>query len=234
VIPFGLPPGALSIVCLGAHPDDVEIGCGGTLLTLAAAHDMRATVVVPTGTPERHEEALKATARFLPGADVDLQVTSLQDGRLPAHWGEVKQTLERVAQAAAAPDIVFAPRLDDAHQDHRLVAELAPTVWRDALVLRYEIPKWDGDLGRVTHYVPLEPELARRKVELLDECFPSQAGRDWWAGETFLGLMRLRGVECRRRYAEGFVVDKAVIEPSSTPAEHRIAAMSPRSRSSEK
>ena len=217
MISLGLPPGPLSIVCLGAHPDDIEIGCGGTLLSLAASRDLRATVVMVTGTAERHEEALKATARFMPGADVDARLTGLRDGRVPAHWGEVKETLEEVARsagsAASAPDLVFAPRLDDAHQDHRVMAELAPTVWRDALVLRYEIPKWDGDLGRVTHYVPLDQELARRKIELLHECFPSQAGRDWWDDETFLGLMRLRGVECRRPYAEAFVVDKVVVEP---------------------
>jgi LmbE family N-acetylglucosaminyl deacetylase len=142
-----------------------------------------------------------------------MHVLGLRDGHLPAHWGTVKELLEEVAAGAATPDIVFAPRLDDAHQDHRLVAELAATVWRDTLVLRYEIPKWDGDLGPVTHYVPIEPGTAQRKVELLDESFPSQAGRDWWDDETFLGLMRLRGIECRHRYAEGFVVDKAVLIP---------------------
>lgn len=216
MISLGLPPGPLSIVCLGAHPDDVEIGCGGTLLSLAAARSLRATLVVPTGTPERHEEALKAAAQFLPGADVDVRLTGWRDGRLPAHWGEVKETLEDVARAGpptSAPDVVFAPRGDDAHQDHRLIAELAPTVWRDTLILHYEIPKWDGDRGRVTHYVPLDAGLARRKVELLRECFPSQTGRDWWDDETFLGLLRLRGVECRRRYAEGFVLHKALVEP---------------------
>jgi LmbE family N-acetylglucosaminyl deacetylase len=203
--------GGLRVVCLGAHPDDIEIGCGGTLLTLCDTRELDATVVIPTGSPERHEEALKATTRFLPGARVDMRVLGLRDGRLPAHWGTVKELLEDVAAATAVPDVVFAPRLDDAHQDHRLLARLATTVWRDSLVLRYEIPKWDGDLGPVTHYVPIEPATARRKVELLDESFPSQTDRDWWDEETFLGLMRLRGVECRHRYAEGFVVDKAVL-----------------------
>jgi LmbE family N-acetylglucosaminyl deacetylase len=212
VIPLRLPDGGgLRVVCLGAHPDDIEIGCGGTLLTLCDMRELDATVVIPTGTAERHEEALKATTRFLPGARVDMHLLELQDGHLPAHWGTVKDLLEDVAAAAATPDVVFAPRRDDAHQDHRLVAELAATVWRDTLVLRYEIPKWDGDLGPVTHYVPIEPATARRKVELLDESFPSQAAREWWDEETFLGLMRLRGVECRHRYAEGFVVDKAVL-----------------------
>jgi LmbE family N-acetylglucosaminyl deacetylase len=215
VIPLRLPGGnGIRLVCVGAHPDDVEIGCGGTLLTLGSERELEATVVIPTGTVERHEEALKATTRFLPGARVGMHVLGLQDGRLPAHWDTVKNLLEDVAAATATPDIVFAPRLDDAHQDHRLVARLATTVWRDSLVLRYEIPKWDGDLGQVTHYVPLPVQIARRKVELLGESFPSQAGRDWWDEETFLGLMRLRGVECRHRYAEGFVVDKATLAVS--------------------
>jgi LmbE family N-acetylglucosaminyl deacetylase len=211
VIGLGLSPGPLRIVCVGAHPDDVEIGCGGTLLALAETRPVQAAVVLPTGTPERHAEARKAAAAFLPGAEVELRLLGLQDGRLPAAWDTVKTLLEDVAAAFPPPDLVFAPRRDDAHQDHRLVAELAPTVWRDALVLRYEIPKWDGDLGRATHYVPLDPEVARRKAALLGGCYPSQAGRDWWDDETFLGLMRLRGVECRHRYAEAFVVDKAVL-----------------------
>jgi LmbE family N-acetylglucosaminyl deacetylase len=210
VIALDLPAGPLRVVCLGAHPDDLEIACGGTLLTLAGARELQATVVIATGSGVRHDEALKATARFLPGAEVDVHVMGLRDGYLPTHWGAVKESLEEVARSAP-PDLVFAPRLDDSHQDHRLIAELAPTVWRDTLILRYEIPKWDGDLGQVTHYVPVEPDVARRKVDLLDESFPSQVRRDWWDAETFLGLMRLRGVECRHRYAEGFVVDKAVL-----------------------
>jgi LmbE family N-acetylglucosaminyl deacetylase len=210
VITLQLPPGALRIVCLGAHPDDVEIGCGGTLLTLAESRDIRAVVAVATGSGSRHDEAAKSTARFLPGADADVHIMGLRDGFLPTHWGAVKEALEQVSNSITA-DVVFAPRPDDAHQDHRLIAELAPTVWRDALILHYEIPKWDGDLGRVNHYVTLEPEIAHRKLQLLHECFPSQAGRDWWDEETFLSLMRIRGVECRSRYAEGFTVTKAKV-----------------------
>lgn len=210
MIPLQLPAGALRIVCLGAHPDDVEIGCGGTLLTLAESRDIRAIVCVATGSGNRHDEAVKSAARFLPGADIDVRVMGLRDGFLPTHWGALKEALEQMSTSLTA-DVVFAPRPDDAHQDHRLIAELAPTVWRDALVLHYEIPKWDGDLGRVNHYMTLQPEIARRKVELLHECFPSQTGRDWWDDETFLSLMRIRGIECRGRYAEGFVVSKAVL-----------------------
>jgi LmbE family N-acetylglucosaminyl deacetylase len=210
VITLQLPAGPLRIICLGAHPDDIEIGCGGTLLTLAESRDVRAVVAIATGSGNRHDEAVKSTPRFLPGADVEVHIMGLRDGFLPIHWGAVKEAFEQVSRSMTA-DVVFAPRPDDAHQDHRLIAELAPTVWRDALVLHYEIPKWDGDLGRVTHYVALEPETARRKVELLHECFPSQAGRDWWDHETFLSLMRIRGVESRRRYAEGFMVTKALL-----------------------
>jgi LmbE family N-acetylglucosaminyl deacetylase len=210
VLPLQLPPGALQIACLGAHPDDIEIGCGGTLLALAESRDVRAVVAVATGSGERHDEAIKSAERFLPGADSDVRVMGFRDGFLPAHWGAVKEALEQVARSMAA-DVVFAPRRDDAHQDHRLIAELVSTVWRDSLVLHYEIPKWDGDLGTVSHYVALEPEVARRKVDLLHECFPSQAGRGWWDDETFTSLMRLRGVECRSRYAEGFLVTKAIL-----------------------
>lgn len=198
------------MLCLGAHPDDIEIGCGATLLALAEARDVNATFVIATGDGERLEEAVKAAPRFLPSAAVDVRILEHRDGRLPADWGGVKHDLEEIA-SGTAPDVVFAPRLDDAHQDHRLIAELVVTVWRNSLVLRYEIPKWDGDIGRVTHYVPLDPETALRKAALLDECFPSQRDRDWWDSETFLGLMRLRGVECRHRYAEGFVVEKALL-----------------------
>jgi LmbE family N-acetylglucosaminyl deacetylase len=212
MIPLMLSSEELHIVCLGAHPDDVEIGCGGTLLRLAGSGcKITATVVVATGAGERYDEAMKAAPRFLPGADVDVQVFDLRDGFLPAAWEAVKEGLEAVARSATA-DIIFAPRLDDAHQDHRVVAEIVSTVWRDALVMRYEIPKWDGDLGRVTHYVSLEAETAQRKVDLLDESFASQVDRGWWDSETFLGLLRLRGVECRSRYAEGFLVDKAVLD----------------------
>jgi LmbE family N-acetylglucosaminyl deacetylase len=208
VLPLLLPAGDLTLLAVGAHPDDIEIGCGGTLLRLAAARDLVAHVAVLTGTPERQAEAQAAARRFLAGAELHLHLSDLPDGRLPAHWGSVKQWLEELARTVR-PDLVLAPRREDAHQDHRLLAEVVPTVWRDSLVLHYEIPKWDGDLRPVTHYVPLDDAVARRKVDLLDECYPSQRGRDWWDEEMFLGLMRLRGMECRGRYAEGFAVGKA-------------------------
>jgi LmbE family N-acetylglucosaminyl deacetylase len=210
MIDLVLGGGSLDVLCLGAHPDDVEIGCGATLLSLSKAKAVRATVALLTGTPSRRAEAEASARRFLPGAQVEVRASDLPDGRLPAHWDAVKQTLEDLA-ATIRPHVVFAPRRDDAHQDHRLIAELTATVWRDALVLHYEIPKWDGDLHPVTHYVPLTREQAVTKTRLLDEAYPSQHGHDWWDEETFLGLLRLRGVECRSRYAEGFVSPKTVL-----------------------
>lgn len=206
-----LPEGdALEVLCIGAHPDDIEIGCGGTLLAMAAERDVRAHMLLMTGTAERQAESRTAAENFLKGHEVSVHNAHLPDGRLPAVWASVKEEMESFARRCS-PDIVLAPRRDDAHQDHRLVAELVTTVWRDHLVLRYEIPKWDGDTGPVTHYVPVAEEHARRKVALLHECYPSQVGRDWWDDDLFLGLMRLRGAECRTRFAEGFVVEKAVV-----------------------
>lgn len=201
------PDGHLEVLCLGAHPDDVEIGCGGTLLRLAARDEVGVTVQVMTGAPDRVAESTRALGLFAPTGKAFF--ADLPDGRLPAYWGDVKRVLEDLAASAPTPGLVLAPRVDDAHQDHRLLGRLAATVWRDALVLHYEIPKWDGDLIPPTHYVALSRREAVRKVEVLDESFPSQRGRDWWDEELFLGLMRLRGVECRSRYAEGFHVSKA-------------------------
>jgi LmbE family N-acetylglucosaminyl deacetylase len=205
--------GPLSVLAIGAHPDDIEIGAGGTLLTLAESRPgMIARYVVLTGTDERHSEARRAAAAFLPGSDLTVDLHQLPEGRLPATWARVKDILEDVARTSS-PDLIVAPSCDDAHQDHRTIGEVLPTVFRDQLILSYEIPKWDGDLGRPSVYVPLMSDVAHRKVELLHKCFPSQAGRDWWDDEVFLGLARLRGMECRVRYSEAFTCAKAVVQP---------------------
>ena len=150
---------------------------------------------------------------FIPGAaDLTIDLHQLPEGRLPAVWDRVKDILEHVAHTWA-PDLILAPSSHDAHQDHRTIGELLPTVFRDQLSLSYEIPKWDGDLGRPSMYVPLTADVAHRKVELLHKCFPSQASRDWWDDEVFLGLARLRGMECRAPYSEAFICTKAVVRP---------------------
>ena len=204
-----MPTGPLTVVCLAAHPDDIEIAVGGTLLEFAARDGVDGYWLTLTGDSERVDEATLAAQAFLPAASTEFH--QFPDGRLPAHWNEVKDILHAFAAELPDADVVLAPRTDDAHQDHRLVGTMAPTVWRDALVLHYEIPKWDGDLGRSNCYVPISAELGRRKVSLLNEHYPSQRSRDWWDDETFLSLMRIRGMECRSRYAEAFQASKAVL-----------------------
>jgi LmbE family N-acetylglucosaminyl deacetylase len=206
---LSLPAGPLKIVCLAAHPDDIEIAAGATLLALAEREAVEGHWLTLTGSPERRAEAEAAARAFL--SDSQSSFHGFPDGRLPAHWNEVKDILHDFAGAIPDADVVLAPRTDDAHQDHRLLGTMAPTVWRDALVLHYEIPKWDGDLGRSNCYVQISADLARRKVSLLNEHYPSQRTRDWWDDETFLALMRIRGMECRSRYAEAFQASKAVL-----------------------
>jgi LmbE family N-acetylglucosaminyl deacetylase len=209
---LGAPAGQpLSVLVIGAHPDDIEIGSGGTLLGLAEAHSgLAVRYVVLTGTLDRQQEARAAAAAFLPGADLTVELHDLPEGRLPAAWEQVKDTLENVAQSCS-PDVIIAPSQDDAHQDHRTIAEIIPTVFRDRLYLAYEIPKWDGDLSRPSMYVPLSPARAQQKVELLHKAYPSQRHRDWWDDEVFLGLARLRGMECKATYAEAFHLTKSVL-----------------------
>ena len=201
----------LSVLAIGAHPDDIEIGAGGLLLLLAERKP-RVRYVVLTGTAERHQEARDAAHSFMPAVDLAIDLFDLPEGRLPAAWGSVKEILEGVARSCS-PDVIIAPSSGDAHQDHRTIGEIVPTVFRDQFYLAYEIPKWDGDMSRPAMYVPLPASTAHRKVELLHKCFPSQRNRDWWDDEVFLGLARLRGVECRARYAEAFHCSKSVIVP---------------------
>ena len=219
MLPFHLKASSgrpLSVLAIGAHPDDIEIGAGGLLLGLAESQPPVRYVVL-TGTAERHQEARNAAHTFMPTVDLAIELFDLPEGRLPAVWASVKEILETVARSCS-PDLIIAPSSDDAHQDHRTVGELVPTVFRDHLAFSYEIPKWDGDMGRPSMYVPMTPETARRKVELLHKCFPSQRGRDWWDDEVFLGLARLRGMECRAPYAEGFGCAKSVVAVSQPPA----------------
>ncbi|HEY0934352.1 MAG TPA: PIG-L family deacetylase [Trebonia sp.] len=219
--PSGAP---LSVLVIGAHPDDIEIGAGGLLLNLAE-RPLSVRYAVLTGTAPRQEEARAAAAAFLPGAELTVSLHDLPEGRLPAVWGTVKEVLEAEARAGQ-PDLVVAPWVADAHQDHRTIGELIPTVFRDQLYLAYEIPKWDGDMGRPSVYVPMTRDTAQRKVELLHKCYPSQRDRDWWDDDVFLGLARLRGMECRAPYAEAFYCGKSVLQLPGGP----VSADKPDSR----
>ncbi|WP_409239483.1 PIG-L deacetylase family protein [Streptomyces sp. PA5.6] len=201
------------IVAVGAHCDDIAIGVGGTLLTMCAARPgLRVdALVLSGGGSEREQEELAALAAFCPGAELAVTVLKLPDGRMPVHWDEAKAAVEEL-RARTEPDLVIAPRTDDAHQDHRGLAQLIPTAFRDHLVLGYEIVKWDGDLGRPIAYQPLTPETAEEKVRLLQEHYPSQRHRPWYDREAFLGLARIRGIECHARYAEAFAVTKLALK----------------------
>ncbi|MFI2209407.1 PIG-L deacetylase family protein [Streptomyces sp. NPDC020141] len=202
-----------SLVVVGAHCDDIAIGAGGALLTMCRARPgLRVdALVLSGGGGEREREERAALAAFCPGADLRLTVLKLPDGRLPARWEEAKSAVEEL-RARTEPDLVLAPRTDDAHQDHRGLAKLVSTAFRDHLVLGYEIVKWDGDLGRPSAYQPLSPETAEEKARLLQEHYPSQRRRPWYDREAFLGLARIRGIECHTRYAEAFAVAKLTLD----------------------
>ena len=211
------PAGPLRILCLGAHPDDVEIGCGGTLLRLFADHPgstCRWVVLSGGGTP-REAEAQDGAARFLAAAgERVVSVLRLRDGHFPVALSVLKEALEEV-RAAFTPDLVFTHTRGDLHQDHRAVSDATWQTFRDHLVLEYEVPKWDGDLGAPNCYVALGEAERRAKVEHLLAAFPSQRGKRWFTAETFQGLMRLRGIEsgAGEGYAEAFYARKLLVAP---------------------
>jgi LmbE family N-acetylglucosaminyl deacetylase len=221
-------PGGLHLLCLGAHPDDIEIGAGGTVLRLAASGALRAvTWIVFSGTPERRAEGARAADAFLDGvADRTITFHAFRDGFFPAAFSELKEAFEAL-KGAVQPDLVIAPRADDAHQDHRLVAELTWNTFRDHLVLGYEIPKYDGDLHPPNAYVALDEALLARKIDLILSSFGSQRDHSWFDAETFRGMARIRGIEAGGpvRYAEAYHASKlllafpAMVEPPASTAE---------------
>jgi LmbE family N-acetylglucosaminyl deacetylase len=205
-----MPADVREVALLAAHCDDLAIGMGGTLLTLRKLRPdvrIRALVLGGAGTPREAEEreALAALA-----GDVDLTILDVPDGRAPAHWNRIKDAMGEFARGGDA-DVVFAPHRGDAHQDHHLVAELAPTEFRDHLMLGYEILKWETDTPRPTVLHPLDPAMAAEKLRILMSSYPSQQDKDWYDESAFSALMRLRGVQCHHEHAEAFVVEKAVL-----------------------
>lgn len=214
---IGLRPGDLrSVLAIGAHSDDIEIGCGATLLAIARAHPgCVMTWLVMTGDAARAEEARASAEAFLPEAPPRLVVGGLRDGHLPyADASAAKDLIHRVRDEAS-PDLVLTHRRADMHQDHRLCAEVAHQAFRGVLTLEYEIPKYDGDLGAPNLLVPVEAADARRKVQHLMTHFASQRSKAWFTEDTFLGLMRLRGIEAASPsgYAEGFDARKLTLIP---------------------
>jgi len=204
----------VTILCFGAHSDDIEIGCGGTLMQLAQANaKLKFHWVVFSATGNRGEEARKAAELFTMGCDKEVVVKEYRDGFLPYSGGQIKDVFEEL-KGRVNPDLVFTHWQGDAHQDHRLVCELTWNTFRDHLILEYEIPKYDGDMGRPNVFVPLEKPVGQKKVDNLREAFESQRAKPWFGRETFLGLMRLRGMESNAPsgYAEAFYARKMVID----------------------
>ncbi|MFN8464137.1 MAG: PIG-L deacetylase family protein [Caldilineaceae bacterium] len=202
------------VLCLGAHSDDIEIGCGGAVLQLVAANPgIEVHWIVFSANPARKAEALASASAFLEGvAQHNVVVHAFRDGYFPFVGDAVKDEFEAIRRKVS-PDLIFTHCRHDLHQDHRLLCQLTYNTFRDHLILEYEIPKWDGDLRTPNVYFPLLNDTAQRKVDLLMQHFPSQAGRDWFTPDTFEALMRIRGLEARapEGKAEGFYVRKLIL-----------------------
>jgi len=208
------PGQRLSVLCLGAHSDDIEIGVGATLLewqTAGVRLDVLWCVLSANGL--REGEARASAADFLEGTERGrIEVHHFRDGFFPAQSAEIKSWFEQL-KGRVQPDVIFTHCGDDAHQDHRETSQLTWNTFRDHLILEYEIPKWDGDLGRPNVYMPIAAATMARKVELLVRHFGTQRSKHWFDEETFRGLARLRAMECRApdRYAEAFHARKMTL-----------------------
>jgi LmbE family N-acetylglucosaminyl deacetylase len=211
---FGDRGAPLRILCLGAHCDDIEIGCGGTMLRLLAEHPGSSVHwAALASTPTREQEARAcATELLVDAARKEIVIKEFKDGYLPFQGAEVKDFFE-ATKAAVKPDLILTHHRHDRHQDHRLIAEMTWNTFRDHLILEYEIPKYEGDLGTPNLFVPLPAATARRKIDLILRSFPTQAGKRWFRAETFEGILRIRGIECNAAegFAEAFHATKIVI-----------------------
>jgi LmbE family N-acetylglucosaminyl deacetylase len=204
----------LTILCLGAHSDDIEIGCGGTLLHLKQTiARLKFHWVVFSAAGQRSEEARRSAELFTQGCENHISLLDYRDGFLPYIGSQVKDTFEEL-KGRVQPDLIFTHWQGDAHQDHRFISELTGSTFRDHLILEYEIPKYDGDMGRPSVFVSLQESVYRKKVQTLCEVFESQRSKRWFKPETFLGLMRLRGMEANAPsgYAEAFYARKLLID----------------------
>jgi len=204
---------ALTILCVGAHSDDIEIGCGGTILRLAEQHPGSVFHwVVFSANGVRAAEARRAAELFVGATALrGPLLKTFRDGFMPFVGAEVKAVFEELK--AVSPDLIFTHNRKDAHQDHRLIAELTWNTFRDHLILEYEVPKYDGDLGQPGLFVPLQLEVCQKKVRYIMDAFESQHTKRWFQEDTFSSLMRLRGMECNAPsgYAEAFYCRKLVL-----------------------
>jgi LmbE family N-acetylglucosaminyl deacetylase len=213
-LPIQLGSGPLRLLCLGAHSDDIEIGCGGTILRLLAERPGSSVDwVVFSADSAREREARASAAEFLAdAAQSGVRISQFRESYFPDMWAEIKDYFGELGRTLK-PDVVMSHHRADLHQDHRVIAELTWNTFRNHLLLEYEIPKWEGDLGSPNLYVPLTLAQAQRKVELLQRHFSSQASKPWFRADAFHGLMSVRGVECHAAEgrAEAFHARKIVI-----------------------
>jgi LmbE family N-acetylglucosaminyl deacetylase len=203
----------LRILCVAAHCDDIEIGCGGTLLALLRRQRAHVSWLALSGTPERAAELRRSSAYFLKSAaGSSLDILSFRDGYFPGQYTQIKEAYAGMARSER-PDVIFTHQSADRHQDHRVIAELTRNLFRDHLILEYEIPKFDGGLTTPNVYFELTPAQVDAKVKALLKFYPTQRAKRWFTPDTFRALMRLRGIEsgCARGWAEGFHVDKCCI-----------------------
>jgi LmbE family N-acetylglucosaminyl deacetylase len=203
----------LNVLCIGAHSDDIEIGCGGTVLRLAREYpDAVFHWLVLSAIGVREAEARKAAGLFAGEQIGELLLKSFPDGFMPYVGAEIKGIFE-LLKATVEPDVILCTSKKDAHQDHRLVAELTWNTFRNHLILEYEIPKYDGDMGQPSVFVPLESTIYRQKISNLMAAFESQRSKHWFEEDTFLAMMRLRGMECNSAsgYAEAFYCRKLTL-----------------------
>jgi LmbE family N-acetylglucosaminyl deacetylase len=211
-VTFAATPGApLRMLCLGAHSDDIEIGCGGTILRLLGENPAAEVYWIVLGASgPRKTEALESAQAFLEAAKrKEIVVKEFRDGYFPYIGGEIKEFFEELKRKFA-PNLILTHFREDLHQDHRLVSELTWNTFRDHTILEYEIVKYDGDLGRPNFFVHLPDSVARKKVRLLLDAFKSQRNKHWFTEDTFLSILRLRGLEANaaEKYAEGFYCRK--------------------------
>ncbi len=214
MIRLGPIEGVRRVLLLGAHCDDIEIGCIATAKRLLEEHpDAEVCWVVFGGADQRRaQEARQSAQILLRGCRSEIALYEFRDAFFPFQGAELKDCFERIKRRFS-PDMIFTHYREDAHQDHRLVCELTWNTFRNHFILEYEIPKYDGDLGRPNVYAPVSEAACRGKVAHLTENFPSQVEKHWFKAETFQGLMRIRGLECASPsgYAEAFHVRKVVL-----------------------
>jgi len=214
VLPLRFATDVERVLCVGAHSDDIEIGCAGTILRLLEAErPPQVTWMVFSGPGSRgHEAEQSARALLARAKSVDIRVETFRDGFFPSQSGAIKELFEALKERIS-PDVVFTHYRHDLHQDHRLISELTWNTFRDHVILEYEIPKYDGDFGTPNVFVPLDEEQCQKKVDLLLTHFPSQRDRRWFSEDLFRAILRVRGMEANAPdgYAEAFYGRKVVL-----------------------